>query len=97
MDIPTEEHQPDWKSLQRQVAIHTETLRKLKMVKMYRTKNNLSDLEVLIEKWRSACQTALMELHQRLPEPRPTMGTLITDWKIDPDLLNFDPDGDSFT
>ncbi|XP_038046196.1 swi5-dependent recombination DNA repair protein 1 homolog [Patiria miniata] len=82
--------------LLRQVAADMERLRKLKMVKMYRTKNDLSELQDLIDKWRTACQTALEELHHMTSEPRPPMGKLISDWKVNPELVQFDVETDSF-
>ncbi|NXG68657.1 SFR1 protein, partial [Baryphthengus martii] len=48
--------------LVKQVQEKEELLRRLKFVKMYRSKNNLSELQALIVKWRSSTQLMLYEL-----------------------------------
>uniref|UniRef100_A0A8C4XQV9 Swi5-dependent recombination DNA repair protein 1 homolog n=1 Tax=Falco tinnunculus TaxID=100819 RepID=A0A8C4XQV9_FALTI len=48
--------------LMKQVQEKEELLRRLKLVKMYRSKNNLSELQALIAKWRSSTQRMLYEL-----------------------------------
>ncbi|XP_077992686.1 uncharacterized protein LOC144446737 [Glandiceps talaboti] len=83
--------------LNESLAIKEETLRKLKMVKMYRNKNDLERLQQLITKWRTASQDILLELQEKLPmEKKPRLGELIKSWQLDPDLLQFDGDVDSF-
>ncbi|XP_069467844.1 swi5-dependent recombination DNA repair protein 1 homolog isoform X2 [Ambystoma mexicanum] len=54
------------KRLMKQVQQKEELLRRLKMVKMYRSKNNLTELQSLIEKWRSISQQLLYELQSAL-------------------------------
>ncbi|XP_064603727.1 swi5-dependent recombination DNA repair protein 1 homolog [Liolophura sinensis] len=83
-------------SLQENIEEKQETLRKLKMVKMYRTKNNLDHLDSLISKWRHVSQQALQDLHNKLPEPKPTMTELVNHLQIDHQLVNFNPDEESF-
>nr|XP_006825956.1 PREDICTED: swi5-dependent recombination DNA repair protein 1 homolog [Saccoglossus kowalevskii] len=83
--------------LQKQLSEKEETLRKLRMVKMYRTKNDLDKLESLIIKWRSASQDTLRELQDKLPmKDKPTMQELIENWHLDSKLLHFDEEVDCF-
>lgn len=86
----------DRDSLLKEVKEKEETLRKLKMVKMYQTKNNLIELEVLIEKWRSVAQEGLQDLHRALPEPKPSLTGLLQHLGIDTDLVKFDSCEESF-
>lgn len=73
-----------------------ELLRKLKMVKMYREKNDLTELQILIDRWRRVSQTALSDLLQLYPEPRPQLSDLITHLQIDPELVKFDREEQDF-
>ncbi|XP_071089413.1 swi5-dependent recombination DNA repair protein 1 homolog [Haliotis cracherodii] len=72
-----------------------EKLRKLKMVKMYRSKNNLQQLQGLIDKWRGVTQQALSDLHNMLPEPRPSLADFVRHLQIDSDLVQLDLGEDS--
>ncbi|WAR21572.1 SFR1-like protein [Mya arenaria] len=80
--------------LENELTSRKELLRKLKMVKMYREKNNLSELEVLITKWRGVSQQALQDLHQSMPEPRPSLTELINHLGIDHNLVCFSSEDD---
>ncbi|KAH3841656.1 swi5-dependent recombination DNA repair protein 1 homolog [Dreissena polymorpha] len=85
--------------LERQIAEKEELLRKLNMVKMYRAKNNLEDLQGLIDKWRGVSQQSLTDLHASMTdEPRSSLTRLIDHLGIDHDLLKFrtDDDNESF-
>ncbi|XP_052227734.1 swi5-dependent recombination DNA repair protein 1 homolog isoform X2 [Dreissena polymorpha] len=85
--------------LERQIAEKEESLRKLNMVKMYRAKNNLEDLQSLIDKWRGVSQQSVTDLHASMTdEPRPSLTRLIDHLGIDHDLLKFrtDDDNESF-
>ncbi|RUS90031.1 hypothetical protein EGW08_002218 [Elysia chlorotica] len=73
-----------------------ELLRKLKMVKMYREKNDLTMLQKLIDRWRSVSQAALTDLHCLHPEPRPALGDLIAHLQIDPGLVHYDAEEQDF-
>ncbi|GFN90698.1 swi5-dependent recombination DNA repair protein 1 homolog [Plakobranchus ocellatus] len=73
-----------------------ELLRKLKMVKMYREKNNLTNLQQLIDRWRSVSQSALTDLLDLQPEPRPSMENLISHLQIDPNLVLYDEEEQDF-
>uniref|UniRef100_W5N1W8 Swi5-dependent recombination DNA repair protein 1 homolog n=1 Tax=Lepisosteus oculatus TaxID=7918 RepID=W5N1W8_LEPOC len=48
--------------LKKEVGEKEEMLRRLKMVRMYRTKNDLDKLQFLINKWRGSSQAVLYEL-----------------------------------
>ncbi|KAH9488514.1 Swi five-dependent recombination repair protein Sfr1 [Bulinus truncatus] len=75
----------------------SETLRKLKMVKMYREKNNLEELQVLINTWREVSQFALVDLHNLLPDPRPTLSELVSNMNIDTNLIQYNVDEECFS
>lgn len=74
-----------------------ETLRKLKLVKMYRSKNDVKELEELSVKWRQVSQTALQDLFLLIPEPRPSMLQLIQNLQLDVEKLGYNDDDDSFS
>ncbi|XP_048249203.1 uncharacterized protein LOC124111726 isoform X2 [Haliotis rufescens] len=78
-----------------QLTAAEEKLRKLKMVKMYRSKNNLQQLQGLINKWRGVTQQALSDLHNMLPEPRPSLADFVRHLQIDSDLVQLDLGEDS--
>ncbi|XP_022238995.1 swi5-dependent recombination DNA repair protein 1 homolog [Limulus polyphemus] len=75
--------------LQGQIAKKEDILRKLKMVKVYRLKNDPATFEQLIVKWRRITQEAVQDLHQRMPEPRPLITDLINHLQIDHKLLGY--------
>uniref|UniRef100_A0A2C9LHM7 Swi5-dependent recombination DNA repair protein 1 homolog n=1 Tax=Biomphalaria glabrata TaxID=6526 RepID=A0A2C9LHM7_BIOGL len=83
--------------LEVQLKEKNEILRKLKMVKMYREKNNLSELQILINTWRAVSQRALVDLHQLLPHPMPSLTELITNMHIDAELIHYNVEDESFT
>eukprot|EP00057_Strongylocentrotus_purpuratus_P032048 XP_786489.1 PREDICTED: swi5-dependent recombination DNA repair protein 1 homolog [Strongylocentrotus purpuratus] len=85
------------KELTRQVAEKEETCRKLKLVKMYRSKNDLEALQNLIEKWREGCQTSILRLYKKHPEPKPSLGDFINSCRLDKDLIKFDEEEETFT
>ncbi|XP_029925749.1 swi5-dependent recombination DNA repair protein 1 homolog [Myripristis murdjan] len=78
--------------LRREVRDKTETLRRLKMVKMYRSKNDLTQLQMLIDKWRSCVQAALYELQTDLPIDgrKASLSQLIDLFGLEDTLLHFD-------
>ncbi|XP_054766119.2 swi5-dependent recombination DNA repair protein 1 homolog [Lytechinus pictus] len=85
------------KELTRNVAEKEESCRKLKLVKMYRSKNDLETLQDLIDKWRDGCQTAILRLYDKHPEPRPSLGDFINSCRLDKDLIRFDEEEETFT
>ncbi|KAJ8026185.1 Swi5-dependent recombination DNA repair protein 1-like [Holothuria leucospilota] len=71
-------------------------LRKLNLAKSYKEKNDLAELDVLTEKWRSACQEAIRQLYDILPEPKPTITEMIDSWKISHKMIRYDKEEESF-
>ncbi|XP_061545405.1 swi5-dependent recombination DNA repair protein 1 homolog [Phycodurus eques] len=84
--------------LGRQVKDKTETLRRLRMVKMYRSKNDLAQLQTLIDKWRSCAQNALYELQSDVPVEgrKASLSELIDLFGLDEKILHFDRTQDDF-
>ncbi|KAG8435324.1 hypothetical protein GDO86_013326 [Hymenochirus boettgeri] len=66
-------------------------LRRLKMVKLYRAKNNLSELKALIEKWRKSSQLLLYQLQIALSTENKnvTLTQLIESCGLDEKLLHY--------
>ncbi|KAM9364342.1 swi5-dependent recombination DNA repair protein 1 homolog [Pholidichthys leucotaenia] len=85
--------------LKKEIKEKTETLRRLKMVKMYRSKNDLTQLQTLIDKWRSCAQAALYELQSEVQTDgrKATLSELIELFGLDGDILHFDHMEDDFT
>ncbi|XP_050397605.1 swi5-dependent recombination DNA repair protein 1 homolog isoform X2 [Patella vulgata] len=88
--------QKQLKDLQKELQEKEENLRKLEMVKMYRKKNDLTHLTKLITKWRQVSQDALQDFQSMLPAPQPTMAEVIQHLQIDPQLINFNSEEDTF-
>uniref|UniRef100_A0A3B4FEG5 Swi5-dependent recombination DNA repair protein 1 homolog n=1 Tax=Pundamilia nyererei TaxID=303518 RepID=A0A3B4FEG5_9CICH len=85
--------------LRKEVKDKTETLRRLKMVKMYRSKNDLTHLQTLIDKWRHCAQAALYELQSEVPIDgrKASLSELIDLFNLDDSILHFDRTEDDFT
>ncbi|XP_051883621.1 swi5-dependent recombination DNA repair protein 1 homolog [Pristis pectinata] len=84
--------------LQREVEKKEELLRRLKMVQMYRAKNNLAELGLLIEKWRKSSQTLLYELQLALStDSKPTLTQLIDSLAVEDRLLHYNRFEEDFT
>ncbi|XP_065152841.1 swi5-dependent recombination DNA repair protein 1 homolog [Paramisgurnus dabryanus] len=85
--------------LKKQVKQKSETLRRLKMVKMYRKKNDLTQLQTLIEKWRSCAQSVLYELQNELTTEgqKLSLSQLIDNLGLDDKILHFDRTEEDFT
>ncbi|XP_014010127.2 swi5-dependent recombination DNA repair protein 1 homolog [Salmo salar] len=85
--------------LKREVKERTERLRRLKMVKMYRSKNDLTQLRVLIDKWRRCSQAALYELQSDLPIDgrKASISQLIDLFGVEDSILHFDRTEEDFT
>lgn len=86
-------------ALRKAVKERTETLRRLKMVKMYRKKNDLNELQRLTDKWRSCAQSVLYELQRELATggKQASLSQLIDSFGIDDKLLHFDRTEEDFT
>ncbi|XP_048464921.1 swi5-dependent recombination DNA repair protein 1 homolog isoform X2 [Rhincodon typus] len=83
--------------LQREVREKEELLRRLKMVQMYRTKNNLAELGSLIQKWRKSSQALLYELQMALcSDSKLTLTQLIDSLAIEDRLLHYNRHEEDF-
>ncbi|XP_017552054.1 swi5-dependent recombination DNA repair protein 1 homolog isoform X2 [Pygocentrus nattereri] len=76
----------------------SETLRRLKMVKMFRMKNDLTQLQDLIDKWRHCAQAVLYELQTELPTDgrKVSLSQLIDHFGLEDGILHFDRTEDDF-
>ncbi|KAI7805331.1 swi5-dependent recombination DNA repair protein 1 homolog [Triplophysa rosa] len=85
--------------LRKEVKQKAETLRRLKMVKMYRKKNDLTQLQRLIEKWRCCAQSVLYELQNELPTEgeKVSLAHLIDNLGLDDKILHFNRTEEDFT
>lgn len=85
--------------LRKEVKDKAETLRRLKMVKMYRSKNDLTQLQTLIDKWRSCAQAALYELQSDVTVDgrKASLSELIDLFGLDDGILHFDRTEEDFT
>jgi DNA-binding transcriptional regulator YbjK len=63
-------------------------------------KDEIKRLEELIEKWRTACQEALIEIKSKIlttsSSQEITIRHLLHHFQIDPKKLNYDEETDSF-
>ncbi|XP_068423979.1 swi5-dependent recombination DNA repair protein 1 homolog [Clinocottus analis] len=96
---PSEDFTQRRDRLKKEVKDKMETLRRLKMVKMYRSKNDLTQLHILINKWRSCAQAALYELQSDVPlEGRKAgLSELIDLFGLNDGILHFDRTEEDFT
>ncbi|XP_066535956.1 swi5-dependent recombination DNA repair protein 1 homolog isoform X2 [Hoplias malabaricus] len=85
--------------LKKGVKEKSETLRRLKMVKMYRKKNDLAKLQDLINKWRHCSQAVLYELQTELPTDgrKASLSQLIDHFGLEDSMLHFDRIEEDFT
>ncbi|KAG1927199.1 swi5-dependent recombination DNA repair protein 1 homolog [Pimephales promelas] len=88
-----------YEELRKAVKERSETLRRLKMVQMYRNKNDLTRLQMLIDKWRSCAQSVLYDLQSELPTEgkQTSLSQLIDNFGLDDKLLHFDRTEEEFT
>ncbi|EGD81645.1 hypothetical protein PTSG_02361 [Salpingoeca rosetta] len=82
------------RKLKKQRDALKEKLRKLELVRTYRSKHDTADLDELIPKWRGVCQQALQDLADSKPDV--TVKQLITHFNIPPKLLKFDMEDEEF-
>ncbi|CAH6943435.1 Sfr1 [Phodopus roborovskii] len=85
--------------LAKQVQEKEELLRRLKLVKMYRIKNNLSELEMLIKKWRKCSQQLLYELQEVMSEDdeKLSLTELIDYYGVDEKVVHYNRSEEEFT
>lgn len=77
--------------LLKRVEKKEDILRRLKMVKLYRSKNNLSELQSLIEKWRKSSQILMYELQTALSteNSKISLSQLMDNCGLDDQLLQY--------
>nr|XP_056706168.1 swi5-dependent recombination DNA repair protein 1 homolog [Euleptes europaea] len=85
--------------LVKQIQEKEELLRRLKLVKMYRSKNNPTELQSLIAKWRGSSQTILYELQSALSTDgkKLSITELIDNFGLDDQLLHYIRTEEDFT
>ncbi|XP_038197737.1 swi5-dependent recombination DNA repair protein 1 homolog isoform X2 [Arvicola amphibius] len=85
--------------LTKQVQEKEELLRRLKLVKMYRIKNNLTELEMLIKKWRRCSQRLLYELQSVMSEDdeKLSITELIDYYGVDENVVHYNRSEEEFT
>ncbi|XP_051002711.1 swi5-dependent recombination DNA repair protein 1 homolog [Acomys russatus] len=86
--------------LVKQVQEKEDLLRRLKLVKMYRIKNNMCELEMLIKKWRKCSQQLLYELQAVMSEDEDeklSITELIDYYGIDEKVVHYDRTEEEFT
>ncbi|KAH0623770.1 hypothetical protein JD844_006886 [Phrynosoma platyrhinos] len=86
-------------TLVKQVQEKEELLRRLKLVKMYRSKNNPTELQSLISKWRSSSQAIIYELQTALSTDslKLSITQLIDNFGLDDQLLHYNRTEEEFT
>ncbi|KAM8924778.1 swi5-dependent recombination DNA repair protein 1 homolog [Pelodytes ibericus] len=84
--------------LLKQVEKKQEIVRRLNMVKLYRSKNNLAELQSLIEKWRKSSQQMLYELQTALSSENSNISLtqLIDNCGLDRKLLRYNSAEEDF-
>nr|XP_048294936.1 swi5-dependent recombination DNA repair protein 1 homolog [Myodes glareolus] len=85
--------------LTKQVQEKEELLRRLKLVKMYRIKNNVAELEMLIKKWRRCSQRLLYELQSVMSEDdeKLSITELIDYYGVDETVVHYNRSEEEFT
>ncbi|KAK1791760.1 hypothetical protein P4O66_013740 [Electrophorus voltai] len=85
--------------LKKYVKEKAETLRRLRMVRMYRSKNDLAQLQGLIDKWRRCVQAVLYELQTELPTDarKASLSQLIDHFGLEDSILHFSRTEEDFT
>lgn len=85
------------KSLEAQLTRKRETLRKLRMVKTYHGKNDLQNLSQLTTQWREVAQEAAeVLLGYNTHQPCPSMAQLLEHFHIDPELIHYSIQDETF-
>uniref|UniRef100_A0A672MYF3 Swi5-dependent recombination DNA repair protein 1 homolog n=1 Tax=Sinocyclocheilus grahami TaxID=75366 RepID=A0A672MYF3_SINGR len=84
-----------YEELRKAVKEKSETMRRLKMVRMYRKKNDLPQLQKLTDKWRSCAQSVLCELPTEGKQV--SLSQLIDNLGLDDKILHFDRTEEDFT
>ena len=75
--------------------------KKLKELNLSKKKTDIVELSALIMKWRTVCQKALIQLHEKSTsccrtESIPTLGQFLDTLGVDKGIVQFDDEEDSF-
>ncbi|XP_067056968.1 swi5-dependent recombination DNA repair protein 1 homolog [Acropora muricata] len=74
-----------------------DTMRKLRLVQMYRTKNDLAQLQALTDKWRTVSQDAAEKLLSKIKvDPLPTMSQLLSNLQVSKELIQYSEEDEAF-
>jgi len=58
--------------------------------------NDIEMLKSLTSKWKSVIQKAVIELHESIPEPRPSLAEFVDHLQLSHSLIGFNVDDESF-
>merc|ERR1712071_708409 len=88
--------------LNKRINTKEDVVRKLKMVKLHRTKHDTAELDKLIQQWLQTSQKALQDLQEKLKEnsadPKDiSMESLLKHMNIEPELVGYSVDDEIFT
>ena len=92
---PSPDSLPRKRELEIEVKNKRETLRKLKLTKLYHERHSLPTLHTLTQKWKDVCQRALEDLQRALPQC-PNMLSLLQDLGIDVDMVGYSEEENCF-
>ncbi|XP_046864889.1 swi5-dependent recombination DNA repair protein 1 homolog [Xenia sp. Carnegie-2017] len=85
------------KELELELKKKEDILRKLKLVKMFRTKNSLSDLDNLITKWRAISQESAKDLYEKFnQEEMMSMGEFLNGLRVKHELIRYSEEEEAF-
>ncbi|XP_047500588.1 swi5-dependent recombination DNA repair protein 1 homolog [Penaeus chinensis] len=101
---PSKDKESELQEIKSRVNQKQEVLRKLQLVRMYRNKPEMQDLDTVTAKWLQVCQEALQELLIKVKEQMSnemgqeelTLTQLVNKLGLDPELLMLDPVEDCF-
>lgn len=81
---------------QAEVSRKEDILRQLKIVKAHCKKNQEEPIDDLIDQWRAAAQQAILDLQQHMPEPRPGLKDILSNFHIEPSVIGYCEEDDCF-
>ncbi|KOC60986.1 Swi5-dependent recombination DNA repair protein 1 like protein [Habropoda laboriosa] len=92
-------YQVHLESLKERIQLKEESIKNLKTTLSYQKKNKAEDLENAIKKWTECCQNALKDYQNELQErtgQSVTMSEILSSFNINPDIVCFSVDNDTF-
>lgn len=81
---------------QEEVSRKEDILRQLNIVKAHRKKNQEEPIDDLIDQWRAAAQQAILDLQQHMPEPRPGLKDILSNFHIEHSVIGYSEEDDCF-